>query len=572
MFRTRWGRATAVTAGLAMMAATLSGCITAKAGSRCSGNGVAQDATFVLQCKRGRWVRVISKADGQRLLDAFNARLHPTTTAAPTTTTEAPTTTTTAAPTTTTTPPPTFPSPELLSLQPPGEIPAGWGGTGPRVSADGRYVAFDRTGTCGPVIRDRVASATTAPYGVAVSTDCQVRDTLAGFSADGRKLLLKTDDAQCPSPPGFSFAPGTASYSIVTSKIDPATPARVTPIPCTNKLYFGGVAPGWTTTVPASPVSIGTVGTPTLTPDGTAILLVHQTNTYTLGALTPGTICDPAQMVQPTCYGPLTQQITITLEKVAAADNAAPTVLATLYTGAANSVSGPQPLFPGVEISSVSNDGSVIALNSTGALTGADTNSVPDGYLYSGGSLSLIRPSVDGSTVGSVSGSGRYVLFSTAAADVVSGDTNGTIDLFLLDRTTSAVERESVATGGAQSNRGVDVTGSAVSDDGRFVTFASDASTLGCAGHYATMFVHDRSTSTTRAPFHRADGLPAMSSAVSSFSFAMGVPGGAIAVSADGSTLVGSSSDWLGTPAADPGISLSRIWATPTLAPGVPVC
>lgn len=67
---------------VAALSATAS-CQTARAGQRCKG-GAAQDATHVLACKKGRWTRWISKAEGQRLLDAYRASQ---TTAPPSTTT-----------------------------------------------------------------------------------------------------------------------------------------------------------------------------------------------------------------------------------------------------------------------------------------------------------------------------------------------------------------------------------------------------------------------------------------------------------------------------------------------------
>lgn len=57
-----------------VLTSTALGCQTAIAGRKCKTNKPAQDATHVLVCKKGRWVRLISKADGQRLLDAFWAR------------------------------------------------------------------------------------------------------------------------------------------------------------------------------------------------------------------------------------------------------------------------------------------------------------------------------------------------------------------------------------------------------------------------------------------------------------------------------------------------------------------
>jgi len=66
-------RVVACVAVAVVLSMVATGCQTARAGGRCR-SGVAEDGTFVLVCKKGRWVRFISKADGQRLIDAIRAR------------------------------------------------------------------------------------------------------------------------------------------------------------------------------------------------------------------------------------------------------------------------------------------------------------------------------------------------------------------------------------------------------------------------------------------------------------------------------------------------------------------
>jgi hypothetical protein len=71
---------------------------------------------------------------------------------------------------------------------------------------------------------------------------------------------------------------------------------------------------------------------------------------------------------------------------------------------------------------------------------------------------------------------GRFVAFTSWADDVIPGDTNGTLDVFVLDRQLGTVERVSVSSGGAQGNgTSWDMC---VSDDGRFVAFYSAATNL----------------------------------------------------------------------------------------------
>jgi len=96
-----------------------------------------------------------------------------------------------------------------------------------------------------------------------------------------------------------------------------------------------------------------------------------------------------------------------------------------------------------------------------------------------------------------ISGDGRFVAFSTGADNLVPGDTNGTSDVFVLDRQTGAVERVSVASNGDEGNGASH--GPSISDDGQFVAFTSAASNLvgGDTLGNDDIFVHDRDTGET---------------------------------------------------------------------------
>lgn len=76
----------------------------------------------------------------------------------------------------------------------------------------------------------------------------------------------------------------------------------------------------------------------------------------------------------------------------------------------------------------------------------------------------------------SISGDGRYVAFSSGAEDLVAGDDNGWLDVFLHDRTTGITRRISTSFDGIQS----DGASSAVdiSSNGLIVAYQSGASTI----------------------------------------------------------------------------------------------
>ena len=97
----------------------------------------------------------------------------------------------------------------------------------------------------------------------------------------------------------------------------------------------------------------------------------------------------------------------------------------------------------------------------------------------------------------STSADGRYVAFESWAANLVPGDTNLTRDVFVRDRQTGTTERVSVSSLGVQGN--FDSYGPAISADGRYVAFESEATNLvpGDTNGLTDAFVRDRLTGVT---------------------------------------------------------------------------
>ncbi len=75
----------------------------------------------------------------------------------------------------------------------------------------------------------------------------------------------------------------------------------------------------------------------------------------------------------------------------------------------------------------------------------------------------------------SISANGRYISFSSAASNLVPGDTNGTSDVFVHDRKTRTTSRVSVDSAGKQHGAAYRSGTASLSPNGRFVTFQSDA-------------------------------------------------------------------------------------------------
>ncbi|MES1193295.1 MAG: hypothetical protein ABUM26_03150, partial [Solirubrobacterales bacterium] len=98
-----------------------------------------------------------------------------------------------------------------------------------------------------------------------------------------------------------------------------------------------------------------------------------------------------------------------------------------------------------------------------------------------------------------MSADGRYIAFASWADNLVSSDTNASIDIFLRDRKTGQTIRVSKANSGAQSNN--DSSTPRISANGRYVYFLSRSTTLGADGANWSVFRYDREASSlTRLP------------------------------------------------------------------------
>lgn len=109
-----------------------------------------------------------------------------------------------------------------------------------------------------------------------------------------------------------------------------------------------------------------------------------------------------------------------------------------------------------------------------------------------------------------ISGDGNLVAFRSAASDLVTGDTNARLDIFVRDMSAGTTERVSVSSSGDEANQNSHEP--SISNDGRYVVFRSNASNLvpNDTNLRTDVFVHDRDTGTTaiasRPPGGQADG------------------------------------------------------------------
>jgi hypothetical protein len=98
-----------------------------------------------------------------------------------------------------------------------------------------------------------------------------------------------------------------------------------------------------------------------------------------------------------------------------------------------------------------------------------------------------------------ISESGRYVIFTSSADNLVSGDTNNMADVFVRDLQTGQTTRVSVSSTGAQGNEMSGLFTLSISGDGRYAVFESAASNLveGDTNGVDDVFLHDMQTGGT---------------------------------------------------------------------------
>lgn len=118
-----------------------------------------------------------------------------------------------------------------------------------------------------------------------------------------------------------------------------------------------------------------------------------------------------------------------------------------------------------------------IGLSSQQPNTGGGNNEPQPTRLVSTASDGIAANGASGG-ITSTSADGRYVVFASLASNLVTGDTNGRWDVFVKDMETGTVARASTAVDGTQGNADVSTGAIAISADGRYVAFISDATNL----------------------------------------------------------------------------------------------
>lgn len=168
---------------------------------------------------------------------------------------------------------------------------------------------------------------------------------------------------------------------------------------------------------------------------------------------------------------------------------------------------------------SISSNGRFVAfVSSADNLVPGDSNDRQDVFMHDRETGQTQRMSVSStgaegsgdSLMGAISADGLTVAFASASPELVPGDTNGVIDVFLHDRASGTTVRASVSSTGAQGAG--PSTLPSLSSDGRYVAFASTSANLvpGDTNGQADVFLHDRLTGgTSRVSLSAAGGQAA---------------------------------------------------------------
>lgn len=170
---------------------------------------------------------------------------------------------------------------------------------------------------------------------------------------------------------------------------------------------------------------------------------------------------------------------------------------------------------------SISEDGRYVSFESWATnLVVGDTSPTYDIFVHDRLLKTTLRASVDSSgaqanghsRAGFMSPCGRFVAFQSEANNLVSGDTNGCLDVFIHELAIKKTTRVSVDSSGVQGN--FKSYWASISEDGYYIAFQSEANNLVPGDNFGAMdiFVHERLTGLTERVSVSSSGAEAKGS------------------------------------------------------------
>jgi Tol biopolymer transport system component len=356
---------------------------------------------------------------------------------------------------------------ELVSVSSRG-VPATSGGNDAGISANGRYVVFssydanlvagDTNDTSDIFLRDRVTRQTTRLSVSAAGAQGNGPADVVWITPDGRFVLFESD-ATTLVPGDTNLAP-----DVFVRDLQLGTLQRV------SLTSTGGQVDDWSLNA-----SISSNGRYVAFQSWAANVVPGDTNRA------------PDIFVRDRSTG--------LVERVSVRSNGA------------QATGGSWPASQGAYISA---DGRFVAFNSFATdLVPGDTNDAGDVFVHDRATgvtervnlSSTEAQSNDDAWVDALSADGRYVLFESAATNLVSGDLNGQSDVFVRDRQAGTTARANVSSLGVQANGSS--FGGFISADGRLVTFSSEATNLVDNDENIEFdgYVHEMGGGTSSVPF-----------------------------------------------------------------------
>ncbi|MEW6404974.1 MAG: hypothetical protein AB1649_24525 [Chloroflexota bacterium] len=174
-------------------------------------------------------------------------------------------------------------------------------------------------------------------------------------------------------------------------------------------------------------------------------------------------------------------------------------------------------LVPDGEEPVISSGGRFVAFTGFTSVGGTSDTDLYEVFMHDRQTGVTTKVSVDSSGVAgngwsdgpAISDDGRYITFNSEAINLVPSDTNGVTDIFLHDMQSGVTERISIASDGTQANSGS--SDASISADGRYVAFSSSATNLvaGDTNAKSDIFVRDRQTGTTTRVSVNSSGVEA---------------------------------------------------------------
>lgn len=161
---------------------------------------------------------------------------------------------------------------------------------------------------------------------------------------------------------------------------------------------------------------------------------------------------------------------------------------------------------------SISTDGRYVVFDSeAGNLVAGDYNGIGDTFVRDRqlGTTTRITGGGGGGTP-MISADGRFVAFASADSNLVPGDTNWAIDIFVYELANGQTERVSVDSEGQEANGGS--LEPFLSSDGTYVAFISHATNLSPwpGNGWPQVFLHDRQTGVTEMVSLNTSGEPSL--------------------------------------------------------------